>query len=100
MKRLATVVCCAVLFFVLCAVAAGPIVLCEGELPAGYLETIKKQSKGFYSNRLPLIPVYVSVESVSHREVFYTVHYFPAGTLGMSYIEEDGFNIVKPLTGL
>ena len=78
---------------------ADPVISCETELPANYLEAVKSQSEGVYSSRLPLIPVYVSVESFVQEQVRYTIHYFPFGTVGMSYTDRDGYNIEKPLTG-
>jgi len=32
--------------------------------------------------------------------VYYTIRYFPFGTVGMSYSEEGLYNIEKSLTGL
>ena len=82
------------------AYAFGPILYCRISLPEGYLEAIASQSKGLYSNRLPLIPIVVSVDRFGEGRVFYTVHYFPLGSVGYSFMDSDGFNIEKPLTGL
>ena len=92
----ATVV--AALVLVLSAFAAKPIISGKAELSEGYLSAIESQSKGVYASRLPLVPIYVSVESVADEKVLYTIYYFPFGTLGMSYSESDGYNIEKPLT--
>lgn len=81
----------------LCVLASHPVVSCKTDLPEGYLDAVKSQSAGVYSSRLPLVPVYVSVDSLADRTVFYTVYYFPLGTVGMSYGETDGYNIEKPL---
>ena len=80
--------------------AEKPVVSCKAEIPEHYLEAIESQSGGVYSHRLPLIPVYVSVDSFSEGKVYYTIYYFPFGTVGMSYTETDGYNMEKPLTGL
>lgn len=79
--------------------ASNPIISCNTAVSEQDLEAIKGQSKGVYSSRLPLVPVYVSVDGISQGTVFYTIHYFPFGTVGMSYTEGDGYNIEKPLTG-
>ena len=79
--------------------ASEPVVFCKTDLPEGYLSAIESQSAGLYSRNLPLVPVFVSVNAVSGKTVFYTIHFFPVGTVGMSYREDDGYNIEKPLTG-
>ena len=102
--RYRTWIVCGIIVVVLIAAlgifASGPIVSCKIEVPENYLEAIESQSKGVYSTTLPLVPVYTSVDSYSDGIVHYTIHYFPFGTVGMSYIEGDGYNIEKPLTGL
>ena len=80
--------------------ASNPIVSCKIEIPGDYLEAIESQSRGLYSRQLPLVPVYTSVDRYADGVVHYTIHYFPFGTVGMSYKEGDGYNIEKPLTGL
>lgn len=77
---------------------SNPIVSCNIELPEGYLEAIEKQSEGLYSNKIPLVPIYTTVDSFIDGKVFYSIHYFPIGTVGMSYTAYDGYNIEKPLT--
>ena len=77
-----------------------PVISYEAEVPTNYMEAIERQSKGVCSHTLPLVPVYVSVEDYAEGEVHYTIHYFPFGTVGMTFIEGDGYNIEKPLTGL
>ena len=75
-----------------------PIITSKTNISESYIEAIENQSKGVYSKIIPLVPIYVSVDTVSDDKVFYTIHYFPFGTVGMSYIEGDGYNIEKPLT--
>ena len=41
-----------------------------------------------------------TIEQFSAGRAYYTVHYFPFGTLGMSYSLTDGFCQENPLTGL
>jgi len=53
-----------------------------------------------YSARLPLIPIHVSLDRMEQGTVYYTIRYFPFGTVGMSYSEEGLYNIEKSLTGL
>lgn len=90
----------AVLVLVLGAFASRPLTFCEIDIPENHLKAIESQSKGLYSSRLPLVPIYASVDSYSGEVVYYTIHYFPFGTVGMSYSENDGYNIEKPLAGL
>lgn len=93
------VIVAVVLASVLGVFASHPLILCEIEIPENHLEAIKNQSKGLYSSKLPLIPIYARIDGYSDESVFYTIHYFPFGTVGMSYNENDGYNIEKPLTG-
>lgn len=90
----------ATLLVCLCILTYNPIISCEIVLPNNHLEAIENQAKGVYSNVIPLVPVYVLVESFSDNRVYYTIHYFPFGTVGMSYTDGDGYNIEKPLTKL
>ena len=85
---------------ILCLFSAKPIVSCKIDLPDGYIEAVESEAEGFYSKTLPLVPVYVSVEEFTGNKVYYTIHYFPFGTVEMSYTENDGYNIEKPLTSL
>ena len=77
-----------------------PVVSSKIEIPENYMEAVKEQAQGVYSSRLPLIPVYVRVDSYVEEKIFYTIYYFPFGTVGMSYIEGDGYNIEKSLSRL
>ena len=89
-----------VLTIVIFAFYKSPIVSCKIEVPDSYMEAVKEQAQGVYSSRLPLIPVYVRVDSYVEEKIFYTIYYFPFGTVGMSYIEGDGYNIEKSLSRL
>ena len=89
-----------VLALVLVAGAFGPVISNRADLPSGYAEAIHSQSKGLYSPKLPLLPIWTSVTGYEEETVFYTIHYFPLGTVGMSYHSGDGYNIEKPLTRL
>ena len=93
----------AIIVFVLIScfsvLASHPIIAPQKDLPAHYLEAIKTQTGGVYSRTLPLVPVFVSVDDVSQGKVYYTVFYFPFGTVGLSYTDGEGYNIEKPLIG-
>ena len=75
-----------------------PIVSYKSELPAEYKQAVESQTKGVYSSRLPLVPVFVSVGEAEDEMVYYTIYYFPFGTVGMSYSLTDGYNIEKQLS--
>lgn len=77
-----------------------PIVTSDIEIPKNYMDAARNQAKGLYSKRLPLVPVVVRIDSYSEGVLYYTIYYFPAGSVGMSYIEGEGYNIEKPLTNL
>ena len=47
-----------------------------------------------------MIPVYVRIDSYAEEKLYYTIYYFPFGTVGMSYVEGDGYNIEKSLSRL
>ena len=79
---------------------ARPIVTCKEYVTPPLAEAAERQARGLYSARLPLIPVHVSLDRMERGTVFYTIHYFPFGTVGMSFSEEGLYNIEKPLTGL
>lgn len=95
---IATVAVAVILVLILSLLTSNPIVSCRTDLPEGYLSAIESQAKGVYSSRLPLVPVYISVGSVLDGKVLYTIYYFPFGTVGMSYTQNDGYAIEKPLT--
>lgn len=79
--------------------SSNPIISCKTDVSEHDLDAMESQAKGVYSSALPLVPVYVSVDDVSEKTIFYTIYYFPFGTVGMSYTEGDGYNTEKPLTG-
>lgn len=74
-----------------------PVFLCKIEIPENYRMAIVSQSEGVYSRRLPLIPVYISEDRCLENRVFYTIYYFPLGTVEMSFHATEGYNIEKPL---
>ena len=75
-----------------------PIVICGDDLSEEYMEAIESQAEGLYSRKLPLVPVCVNVTSFDDEAVYYTIYYFPLGTVGMSYNKNDGYNMEKSLT--
>ena len=99
-KVIIAVVIVAILIIMLSIVASHPIISYKTDMPENYIEAIESQSRGIYSNVLPLVPLYVSVDRLEAETVYYTIHYFPFGSVDMSYTESDGYNIEKPLTGL
>ena len=77
-----------------------PVVTGRESVPPPLREAVLQQARGLYSNRLPLVPVLVRLDGMEGGTVFYTIHYFPFGTVGMSFSQEGLYNIEKPLTGL
>ena len=75
-----------------------PVVSYKTELPPNYIQAVESQSQGFYSKKLPLLAVYISVDKYTEEKVFYTIYYFPFGSVKMSYNENDGYNIEKELS--
>lgn len=94
------IVISAVLVFIVSLSVLHPVVVYKVDIPDHYQEAIESQSKGIYSSKLPLVAVYVSVDAIEDDRVYYTIRYFPFGKIAMSYAENDGYNIEKPLTGL
>ncbi|MBO5935997.1 MAG: hypothetical protein J6Q79_00110 [Clostridia bacterium] len=80
--------------------SANLIISCDFDMPNETYEAVKSQAEGVYSNKLPLVAVYVDITDYSDKKAYYTTHYFPFGTVHMSYSEIDGFNIEKQLTKL
>lgn len=80
--------------------SANLIISCDFDIPASTYEAIESQSEGVYSSKLPLVAVYLNVTDYSDGIAYYTVHYFPFGSVDMSYSEADGYNIEKPLSRL
>lgn len=87
-----------VFIIILFAFSKNPIVSCNIEIPENYIEAVKEQAEGVYSSRLPLIPVYVRIDRYTEGKLYYTIYYFPLGSVGMSYVEGDGYNIEKSLS--
>lgn len=75
-----------------------PFIAYSDNLPKDYYSAVQNQAKGLYSSRVPLIPIFVSIDALERETVFYTIHYFPFGTVGMAYAQGDGYSIEKPLT--
>ena len=90
----------ALLIVALFGMILAPFVSRRCEVPEEYVAEICAQSMGVYSKKVPLLPIYISIEQFSAGRAYYTVHYFPFGTLGMSYSLTDGFCQENPLTGL
>lgn len=88
------------LLLLLAGFCVRPILICSADLPEPYLLAVRNDARGFYSSKLPLVPLYVTVDGFSDRGLYYTIHYFPFGSVGMSYLEGDGYNTEKPLSGL
>lgn len=100
-KKIGISIVIAVVFIVLlCAFPRNPVVSCNIEIPQGYMEAVENQAEGLYSKQLPLIPVYVRIDRYADETLYYTIYYFPLGSVGMSYSEGDGYNIEKPLTNM
>ena len=76
------------------------IISCDFDMPHTTYEAIESQAEGVYSKTLPLVAVYVNVTDYSEEKAYYTIHYFPFGSVDMSFDENDGYNIEKPLTRL
>ena len=88
------------LIIILRIFSANLIISCDFDMPHSTYEAIESQSKGVYSNKLPLAAIYVNITDYSDEKAYYTIHYFPFGTVDMSYSESDGYNIEKQLTKL
>ena len=82
----------------LCVLCHKPVIINGGKLSTEQMEIVESQAKGLYSSKLPLVPVVVSVEKADGAQVFYTIYYFPFGSVGMSYSVADGYNIEKELS--
>ena len=102
MKKVLKVVFLLILVFVILLriFSANLIISCDFDMPNTTYEAIEGQSKGVYSSKLPLVAVYVNITDYSDEKAYYTIHYFPFGTVDMSYSENDGYNIEKQLTNL
>ena len=88
------------LIIILRIFSANLIISCDFDMPNDIYEAVESQSEGVYSNKLPLVAVYVNVTDYSDEKAYYTIHYFPFGSVDMSFSESDGYNIEKQLTKL
>lgn len=88
-----------VLVLVLKTFTDHPVIARSDDVPENDYLAIQDQAKGLYSSRIPLVPVFVNIDHIERDTVFYTIHYFPFGTVGMAYSKRDGYCIEKPLTG-
>ena len=77
-----------------------PMVICRLDVPANYIEAAREQAKGLYSVKVPLVPVGVRIDRYSAPALYYTIYYFPVGSVKMSYTGGEGYNIERPLTRL
>ena len=94
-KRIAvgTVIAVFLLMSILGWLSSHPILSCNIDIPKDYLQAIEGEAKGLYSKQIPLVPVYIHVDNYIENRVYYIIYYFPAGTVGMSYQDEDGYCI-------
>lgn len=87
-------------------VANHPFVYCPSELKAELTETMKDEAisfnRGFYSSKMPVFPVLISIEQISEDgEVLVETHYwFFGGYTQMVFGGSDAPSIIKELTGL
>lgn len=96
----ATILIVFALIIVLKIFSSNLIISCDFDIPHSTYEAIERQAEGVYSSKLPLVAVYVNITDYSDEKAHYTIHYFPFGTVDMSYSERDGYNIEKFLTQL
>ena len=100
-KLIKTVILIAfILIIILRIFSANLIISCDFDMPNDIYEAVESQSEGVYSSKLPLVAVYVNVTDYFDEKAYYTIHYFPFGTVDMSYSESNGYNIEKQLTKL
>ncbi len=101
-KKSLVIVLSVIVLLIICLgiISSHPFLTKKCEVPEEYVTEIYAQSMGIYSNRIPLLPVCISIESYSGERIYYAIHYFPFGIVGMSYNPTDGFNQEKPLTRL
>ena len=98
MKKISVLFICAVMVLGLYRLANDPVIVCKYDLPEEMMEAVESQAEGLYSKSLPLIPIYAEITQFENDTVYYTIYYFPFGTVGMSYKKYDGYNIEKSLT--
>ena len=102
MKRLikAFIIIFVALIILLRIFSANLIISCDFDMPNDIYEAVKSQAEGVYSSKLPLMAVHVDITDYSDEKAYYTIHYFPFGSVDMSFSESDGYNIEKQLTKL
>lgn len=102
MKKLLTAIVfiLSVMTIALGILSSHPVFSCDIEVPETHIQAIKSDAKGLYSNKVPLVPIYVEATAYSDDIVYYTIRYFPFGSVDMSYSEANGYNIEKQLTKL
>jgi len=104
LKRKKSIILLAVIVLLIAClglISLHPFLVLKCDVPEEYVTVVYNQAKGIYSKTLPLVPIIVSVDSFSQKSgVYYTIHYFPFGTEGMSYSPIDGFSLEKSLSGL
>lgn len=99
-KRIVIPLMILLLVLVLCISAVCPPVLFGSGLSEEARKAVQSQAAGLYSRRLPLVPLFVTIDRLESQRVYYTIWYFPVGCVGMSWEPTDGYNMEKPLTGL
>ena len=99
-KRIVISLLILLLMLVLCINAFRPLVLFGSGLSEEARKAVQSQAAGLYSRRLPLVPLFVTIDRLESQRVYYTIWYFPVGCVDMSWEPTDGYNMEKPLTGL
>ena len=94
-----TVIVILLILGLFCAALQFPL-LCGLQVPKALEKAVQDQAKGIYSKSLPLMPVVVRITGFDRERVYYTIDYFPFGSVEMSYHPQDGYNIEKPLLGI
>nr|MBQ4457588.1 hypothetical protein [Clostridia bacterium] len=67
-----------------------PVVDCKIEVPDDIYEVIVTHSSHVFSERLPLIPVRVTINDYYEGNYYFTISYFPFGKIDEAY-GDDGF---------
>ena len=75
-----------------------PIAICKIDIPNDVSKKIEDHSQEVYSPTLPLLPVCVVIDSYENNKYYYSVYYFPFGSVRMS-LAEDGFYMEERLSG-
>ena len=96
-KALLVIVLLLAIFLTLAVLSKHPVLVGGNVLTETQRDAVLDQAKGVYSSKLPLVPVYVRIDSAAEEELCYTIYYFPFGTVEMRY--GDGYAIEKPLAG-